>query len=98
MVRVLRLVDIGGGRGDLALAIGACLADSLGGLEVQVQVLVLDINPRSLEQVRFELTGKKEFENTDVLAGEIWGDVSEQKAGAGAAPRGGCRVAVPAGG
>jgi ubiquinone/menaquinone biosynthesis C-methylase UbiE len=66
--RVLRLVDIGGGRGDLALAIGACLADSLGGrLEVQVQVLVLDINPRSLEQVRFEFPGKKEFEEIDVF-------------------------------
>ena len=45
---VLRLVDVGGGRGDLALAIGACLGDSLGG--VDVHVLVLDINPQSLEQ------------------------------------------------
>ena len=45
----LRLLDIGGGRGDLALAIGACLGGSLGG-GVDVHVLVLDINPRSLEQ------------------------------------------------
>eukprot|EP01049_Picozoa_sp_SAG25_P008631 SAG25_NODE_795_length_5281_cov_2.756465_2_plen_73_part_00 len=52
----------GGGRGDLALAIGACLGARLADLgdgggggggaaaAVRVHVLVLDINPRSLEQ------------------------------------------------
>eukprot|EP01048_Picozoa_sp_COSAG05_P027490 COSAG05_NODE_8045_length_742_cov_1.209953_1_plen_204_part_01 len=62
--QLLRVVDIGGGRGDLALAIGACLgqrlASTLGeerlttpsreGGSVGVHVVVLDINPRSLEQ------------------------------------------------
>ena len=41
------LVDVGGGRGDLALAIGQCLGAAL---EIEVHVLVPDINSRSLEQ------------------------------------------------
>jgi hypothetical protein len=53
----LRLVDIGGGRGDLALAIAGCLGPSLRlpGVDgqqhaVAVHVLVLDINALSLAQ------------------------------------------------